>query len=102
MAKIRAVVAGASYLVIVSLAAYNLRAQLFGTNIPSASASSPAAVETSQAVSQPAASSSSSSASSGTANPQSELQTPAQPATQSPATSGKSGPTTKPALTQEK
>ena len=99
MAKIRAVVAGISFLVIVSLAAYNLRGQLFGTDIPSASASSAPAAPAPQAATPLPASSSSNSASSSS---QSAV-TPATPSLpqSSPATV-KPGTATKPALAQEK
>jgi hypothetical protein len=98
MAKMKAALAGVSYLVIVSLAAYNLRGQLFGTNIPSASASS---ASTAAATPGPAASSVSSSASSSAASPQNQVQTPAQPATPPATSSGTTSTTTKPALAQK-
>jgi hypothetical protein len=99
MAKIKAAAAGISYLIIVSLAAYNLRGQLFGTEIPSASASSAPAASAPQAATPQPASSPSNSASSSS---QSAPAPSAQPAAQSSLATEKPVPATKPTLAQEK
>jgi hypothetical protein len=95
MAKIKAVVAAVSYLVIVCLAGYNLRGQLFGAAISSASASSAPQVTSSEpsASGSPASTSASTPASS---SPQSGLPTQAatqpQPAVEKPAASAAPAP----------
>ncbi|HLQ50858.1 MAG TPA: TlpA disulfide reductase family protein [Terriglobales bacterium] len=99
LAKIKAVVAGLGYLAIVSLAAYNLRGQLFGSSVPSASANStPVATAPVAATPEPAAQSASSS---GSAGAQSDLKTPQQ-ASQPPLKTEKPAAPGKQASTQEK
>src|SRR5260370_31848361 len=99
LAKIKAVVAGLGYMAIVSLAAYNLRGQLFGSSVPSASANStPVAAAPVAATPEPAAQSASNS---GSAGAQSDLKTPQQ-ASQPPIKTEKQSPPGKQASTQEK
>src|SRR5260370_34483157 len=99
LAKIKAVVAGLGYLAIVSLAAYNLRGQLFCSSVPSASANStPVAAAPVAATPEPAAPRASNS---GSAGAQTDRKTPHQ-ASHTPIRTEKRSPPAPPPSTHEK
>ena len=92
LAKIKAVLAGLGYLAIVSLAAYNLRGELFGSSVPLASANStPVATAPVAATPEPAVQSASNSGSASAQNDQKTPQQASQPTlkTEKPAAPGK-------------